>query len=109
MEILRENIENIKGNTTRFIIAVNYDNALKKGSKMTIRFLLPHENGSLADSLTKLNVFNLTSIVSRPHSMIKWRYYFYIDMTGDFDKYKEEFEDFKKSVEDLIILGRYDE
>ncbi len=109
LEILRENIENIKGNTTRFIIAVNYDNALKKGSKMTIRFLLPHENGSLADSLTKLNVFNLTSIVSRPHSMIKWRYYFYIDMTGDFDKYKEEFEDFKKSVEDLIILGRYDE
>ncbi|MEI0516334.1 chorismate mutase [Brachyspira murdochii] len=109
LDMLEENIENIKGNTTRFIIVANYDNALNSGNKMTIRFLLPHENGSLANSLDKLKSFNLTSIVSRPHSDRKWQYYFYIDMTGDFDRYKEEFEDFKKSVENLIILGQYDE
>lgn len=109
LDMLEENIENIKGNTTRFIIVANYDNALNSGNKMTMRFLLPHENGSLANSLDKLKSFNLTSIVSRPHSDRKWQYYFYIDMTGDFDKYKEEFEDFEKSVENLIILGQYDE
>ena len=38
LKILKENIENIKGNTTRFIIVSNYDNALKNGNKMTIRF-----------------------------------------------------------------------
>ncbi|MEI0494740.1 chorismate mutase [Brachyspira intermedia] len=109
LEMLEENIENIKGNTTRFIIVANYDNALKKGNKMTIRFLLPHENGSLADSLNKLKSFNLTSIVSRPHVERKWQYYFYIDMTGDFEKSKEEFEEFKNSVENLIVLGVYNE
>ncbi len=109
LEMVKENIENIKGNTTRFIIVANYDNSLKTGNKMTIRFLLPHENGSLADSLNKLKSFNLTSIVSRPHIERKWQYYFYIDMTGDFDKYKKEFEEFAKSVENLIILGIYDE
>lgn len=76
LEILKENIENIKGNTTRFIIVSNYDNALKNGNKMTIRFLLPHENGSLANALLKLKNFNLTSIVSRPHRERKWQYYF---------------------------------
>ena len=76
---------------------------------MTIRFLLPHENGSLANSLDRLKSFNLTSIVSRPHSERKWQYYFYIDMTGDFEKYKKEFEEFENSVENLIILGQYDE
>ena len=109
LEMIRENIENIKGNTTRFIIVANYDNSLKTGNKMTIRFLLPHENGSLANSLDRLKSFNLTSIVSRPHSERKWQYYFYIDMTGDFEKYKKEFEEFENSVENLIILGQYDE
>lgn len=109
LEMLKENIENIKGNTTRFIIVANYDNALRTGNKMTMRFLLPHENGSLASSLDKLKCFNLTSIVSRPHAERKWQYYFYIDMTGDFDKYNEELMDFERSVENLVILGQYDE
>ena len=109
LEMLKENIENIKGNTTRFIIVANYDNSLRTGNKMTIRFLLPHENGSLANSLDKLKCFNLTSIVSRPHSDRKWQYYFYIDMTGDFDKYNDELMDFERSVENLVILGQYDE
>ena len=111
LNILKENIENIKGNTTRFIIVSNYDNALKSGNKMTMRFLLPHENGSLADVLEKLKIFNLTSIVSRPHIERKWQYYFYIDMVGDFesDEAKNVFEGFRKSVENFIVLGVYDE
>ncbi|MEI0579478.1 chorismate mutase [Brachyspira pilosicoli] len=111
LNILKENIENIKGNTTRFIIVSNYDNALKSGNKMTMRFLLPHENGSLADVLEKLKIFNLTSIVSRPHIERKWQYYFYIDMVGDFesDEAKNVFEDFKDRVENFIVLGVYDE
>ena len=107
LKILKENIENIKGNTTRFIIVSNYDNALKNGNKMTIRFLLPHENGSLANALLKLKNFNLTSIVSRPHRERKWQYYFYIDMTGNFDE--STLYDFKNSVENFTILGIYDE
>lgn len=107
LKILKENIENIKGNTTRFIIVSNYDNALKNGNKMTIRFLLPHENGSLANALLKLKNFNLTSIVSRPHRERKWQYYFYIDMTGNFDE--STLDDFKNSVENFTILGIYDE
>ncbi len=111
LNILKENIENIKGNTTRFIVVSNYDNALKSGNKMTMRFLLPHENGSLADVLEKLKIFNLTSIVSRPHIERKWQYYFYIDMVGDFesDEAKNVFEDFKDRVENFIVLGVYDE
>ena len=111
LNILKDNIENIKGNTTRFIIVSNYDNALNSGNKMTMRFLLPHENGSLADVLEKLKIFNLTSIVSRPHIERKWQYYFYIDMVGDFesDEAKKVFEEFRISVENFIVLGVYDE
>ena len=107
LEILKENIENIKGNTTRFIIVSNYDNALKNGNKMTIRFSLPHKNGSLAKALLKLKDFNLTSIVSRPYRERKWQYYFYIDMTGNFNE--KTLDDFKNSVENFTILGIYDE
>ena len=107
LKILKENIENIKGNTTRFIIVSNYDSALKNGNKMTIRFSLPHKNGSLADALLKLKDFNLTSIVSRPYRNRKWQYYFYIDMTGNFDE--STLDDFKNSVENFTILGIYDE
>lgn len=111
LNILKENIENIKGNTTRFIVVSNYDNALSYGNKMTMRFLLPHENGSLSNVLDKLKIFNLTSIVSRPHVERKWQYYFYIDMVGNFesDEAKNIFEEFKNSVENFIVLGVYDE
>lgn len=107
LKIIKENIENIKGNTTRFIIVSNYDNILKSGNKMTIRFSLPHKNGSLANALLKLKNFNLTSIVSRPYRERKWQYYFYIDMTGNFDEHT--LDDFKNSVENFTILGIYDE
>lgn len=107
LKIIKENIENIKGNTTRFIIVSNYDNILKSGNKMTIRFSLPHKNGSLANALLKLKNFNLTSIVSRPYRERKWQYYFYIDMTGNFNE--RTLDDFKNFVENFTILGIYDE
>lgn len=111
LDILKENIENEKGNTTRFIVVSNYDNPHNEGNKMTIRFSLAHERESLSKALIHLQNMNLTSIVSRPYPNRKWQYYFYVDMVADWENenIQKSFSIFKENVDNLIILGRYRE
>lgn len=111
LDILKENIENEKGNTTRFIIVSSSNNVKNDGNKMTIRFTLHHEKGTLSKALLLLRNVNLTSIVSRPYTNKKWQYYFYIDMVADWEntEIQKSFLDFKEKVENLIVLGKYPE
>ncbi len=115
LKILDRNIENMRGNQTRFIVVTSASNIKPndtKGSKISICFTLPHEKYSLVRALRNLDGsgINMTSIISRPSITNTWQYYFYIDMRANFDDENviENFNNFKSKVDDFVILGHYD-
>ena len=112
LKILDENIENMKGNQTRFIVVKNALNIEKsKGNKITIRFTLPHEKYSLVRALNNFDNsgINMSSIISRPNRDNAWQYYFYVDMIADWDDRSviKSFNNFKSQIDNFNILGRY--
>lgn len=113
LDILDTDITNMKGNQTRFIIVQSKNVAKSAGNKLSLRFSLPHEKSALIKALLPLynSDINLTSIVSRPNRDNAWQYYFYIDMTADWNDKNviECFNNFKANVCNINILGRYSE
>jgi len=113
LDILDTDITNMKGNQTRFIIVQSKNVAESVGNKLSLRFSLPHEKSALIKALLPLynSDINLTSIVSRPNRDNAWQYYFYIDMTADWNDKNviECFNNFKSNVYNINILGRYSE
>ena len=112
LDIVADDIQTIKNNSTRFIIVKTKNKELPKEeiNKASLRFLTDHKRGSLA---TVLNVMsdcnlNLTKIQSLPVIETPWKYSFFVDVT--FNKY----EDFDKAksllnimLEEVKILGEY--
>ncbi len=112
LEIVSDDIQTIKNNSTRFIIVKTKNKALPEIeiNKASLRFVLDHKRGSLA---TVLNVMsdcnlNLTKIQSLPVIEQPWKYAFFVDVT--FDVY----ENFAKAkalleimAEEFRILGAY--
>lgn len=112
LDIVADDIQTIKNNSTRFIIVKTKNKELPKEeiNKASLRFLTDHKRGSLA---TVLNVMsdcslNLTKIQSLPVIETPWKYSFFVDVT--FSKY----EDFEKAksllnimLEDVKVLGEY--
>ncbi|GGD95248.1 prephenate dehydratase [Maribacter cobaltidurans] len=112
LDIVADNIQTIKNNSTRFIIVKTKNKELPKEeiNKASLRFLTDHKRGSLA---TVLNVMsdcnlNLTKIQSLPVIETPWKYSFFVDVT--FTKYS----DFAKAksllnimLEDIKVLGEY--
>ncbi|PIB38500.1 prephenate dehydratase [Maribacter sp. 4G9] len=112
LDIVADDIQTIKNNSTRFIIVKTKNKELPKEeiNKASLRFLTDHKRGSLA---TVLNVMsdcnlNLTKIQSLPVIETPWKYSFFVDVT--FNKY----EDFDKAksllnimLEEIKVLGEY--
>ncbi len=112
LDIVAENIQTIKSNSTRFIIVKTKNKELPKEeiNKASVRFITDHKRGSLA---TVLNIMsdcnlNLTKIQSLPVIETPWKYAFFVDVT--FKAYQE----FSKAkslldimLEDFKVLGEY--
>ncbi len=84
IEILAENIQDIQGNTTRFlVIGQNYGPATGR-DKTSIVFGVKHKVGALYDALSvfKADNINMTKIESRPSKNKAWEYYFFVDIDG---------------------------
>lgn len=84
LEILKENIGNVKNNMTRFIFISSkpIKKLPKLANKITFIFKLKHKPGTLANILTKLAAVkaNLTKIESRPIPETNWEYDFWVDI-----------------------------
>lgn len=78
LEVLREQINDSRHNSTRFIIVTNQKIFLKNADKISICFELPHKSGSLYQMLSHFifNNLNLTKIESRPIEDRPWEYRF---------------------------------
>ena len=81
-------------------------------NKASLRFTLPHTQGSLSKILTVLSFYdiNLTKIQSLPIIGREWEYQFYIDVTFDnYTRYRQSVEAVRPLTSDFTILGEYRE
>ena len=79
-------------------------------NKASLKFILSHENGSLAQILNILanHNQNLTKIQSIPIIETPWKYSFFVDLTfKDYNNYKKAIDEVTKSSELVKEFGVY--
>ena len=110
LDILVNDINNSKDNTTRFIVIKN--KMSYNGHYFSILFSVEHEAGALAKVIDVIRKYgyNMESIHSRSTKHQSWQYYFYIEMSGshESEKTRELLEELGNSTQVLRVLGWYD-
>ena len=115
LEVLADDIQTIKYNSTRFfILEKEKNNSLNQieelQNKVSIKFITKHETGSLAEVLDIFakHDISLTKIQSLPKIDEPWKYSFFIDLIFE-DKtlYNNAIHLINKKVKHLKILGEY--
>lgn len=111
LEVLREQINDSRHNSTRFIIVTNQKIFLKNADKISICFELPHKSGSLYQMLSHFifNNLNLTKIESRPIEDRPWEYRFFVDFEGNLADggVKSAIRGLREETTSMKILGNY--
>ncbi|MCF6297165.1 MAG: prephenate dehydratase, partial [Flavobacteriaceae bacterium] len=112
LEVLANDIQTIKYNSTRFFI-LKKEKSNKIGriqNKSSIKFITKHETGNLAEVLDIFakNNISLTKIQSLPKIDEPWKYAFFIDLVFDNKTlYDNALHLINKKVTHLKILGEY--
>lgn len=110
LNILGEKIQTIKNNFTRFFVIQKEKSNTTDFNKVSIKFKVSHESGSLAQVLNQIafKKINMSKIQSVPIIEEPWNYAFFADLILD---ESSEFDPFLESVrplvKDLKILGNY--
>ncbi len=111
LEILGQQIQDIKQNQTRFVLFGRPGSTSQKTpNKASIKFQLGHEVGSLSRALGVLSDYdiNLTKIQSLPVLGMNWRYAFFVDVTfEDQYKFKQAITVLQEGVKNFKLLGLY--
>lgn len=112
LDVLAEDIEDVKGNQTRFIM-IGKKKSARTGKDKTSIVVMPHEDrpGILLQILQEFafRFINLTKIESRPSKQALGQYIFFIDMEGHIeDKVIEEaVKCLRCKFRDVKFLGSY--
>ncbi|NQU79488.1 prephenate dehydratase [Candidatus Woesearchaeota archaeon] len=106
LNVLAENIESNKGNSTRFFVLSSVQGPFK--DKTTIAFKAKHRPGSLVMCLTGLaaNGINLTKLESRNIPDNPWEYVFYVDVEHG-PGFDNAIEQMKENSIFVKVLGSY--
>lgn len=111
LEILEKGVNDLKDNSTRFIIVTNQKVFSKKASKISICFEVNHESGALYHALSHLiyNHLNMTKIESRPLTGRNWEYKFFLDFEGNLEDsaVKNALRGLREETRNMKILGNY--
>ncbi|MBU1682203.1 prephenate dehydratase [Candidatus Micrarchaeota archaeon] len=112
LDIIKENIEDCKTNTTRFLV-LSKEPSKEKGNKCSIVFSTAHKAGALFNVLKRFSEadINLTRIESRPLIEDPGNYAFLLDFQGSAEdsKVKKALEEVKKHTATYKFLGCYKE
>ncbi len=113
MHILKPNVQDVSGNTTRFICISKTPGFCPSANRISLCFTVPHKPGSLYHILHKfaLNNLNLCKLESRPYPEKKFEYMFYLDIEGKSSDYQVRWllNDLNNQLEYFKFLGNYDE
>lgn len=111
LEILSENIQDISGNTTRFLVLGREYGPPSGKDKTSVFFGVRHTTGALFKSLEPLHRagLNLTKIESRPSKQRAWEYTFFVDLEGHAEdpEVKTVLNELSENCLEFTILGSY--
>lgn len=112
LEILRESIESIKNNQTRFFILRRKDDLrrLQNYNKASLFFSAKHNVGSLSQILLRIGQqgINLSKLQSHPTHGSNWQYFFHVDLEFDAPKqFNCALREIAPLVDKLRVLGTY--
>ena len=111
LEILDEHISTSETNSTRFIIISKKRIYTKEADKISICFEIPHESGSLYNTLAHFiyNDLSMTKIESRPIPEKNWEYRFFVDFDGNLSDsaVKNALRGVEQEAGALIVFGNY--
>ena len=77
-------IQDIRGNSTRFLVIARNYGAATGEDKTSLMFSVEHKTGALHKALAVLDSagLNMTKIESRPSKLKNWEYFFFVDVEG---------------------------
>jgi len=109
--IIRENIQDMAHNMTRFFVIARQDVPPTGKDKTSLIFSIKDKIGALHDMLVpfrKLGI-NLTKIESRPSKKKAWDYYFFVDLIGHREdrKVKKALDQLEGMCKYLKVVGSY--
>ncbi len=111
IEVLATNIQDIQGNTTRFLVIGPKYGPATGSDKTSIVFGVKHKVGALYDALSvfKADNINMTKIESRPSKNKAWEYYFFVDIDGHAtdEPVARALEDLQEHCTLMTVLGSY--
>jgi prephenate dehydratase len=111
LNLIKEDIQSIKKNQTRFVVLKKENNLDKlQINKASLKFELDHKRGSLATILNVLSdcKLNLTKIQSMPKIETPWRYSFFVDVTFEnLDNYLKAKSIIQIMAKEFKVLGEY--
>lgn len=111
LDILERGINDMKGNSTRFIIVTNQKVFSRSASKISLCFEVNHESGALYHALSHLiyNGLNMTKIESRPLEGRNWEYRFFVDFEGNLESsaVRNALRGLREETRNMKILGNY--
>lgn len=111
LQVVAERIEDNKNNVTRFAVIGDEVTKPSGSDKTAVLLQIPHEPGSLADTLVafKKNNVNLTWIESFPLKGPEVGYHFFLDFEGHLNdaKVKKTVAELERKAVRLEVLGSY--
>ena len=111
IDVLAGDIQDIQGNTTRFLVIAPKYGPATGSDKTSIVFGVKHKVGALYDALSvfKADQINMTKIESRPSRNKAWEYYFFVDIDGHADdpKVARALEELQEHCSLMTVLGSY--
>jgi prephenate dehydratase len=110
LDILKEGIETIKKNYTRFIALSKNHRSISGSNKASLSFEVRHQSGSLAEALSIFarHDVNLTKIQSVPILGQPYQYAFHVDVEWDnSNNYDAAISEIVRHVSGLSIYGEY--
>ena len=111
LEILERGVNDLKDNSTRFIIVTNQKIFTKEASKVSLCFELSHKSGALYHALSHMvyNGLNVNKVESRPLAGRNWEYRFFLDFEGNLtdSAVKNALRGLREETHHMKILGNY--
>lgn len=111
LRILARNIQDLSGNTTRFLVIGRSFGAPTGADKTSLFFAVKHKAGALHSALGSLKKYrlNMTRIESRPNKLKAWEYFFFVDLEGHVaeEKVRQALRNLERHCTLMTVLGAY--